>query len=89
MRFTRIEFVFVALGAALGVIVAFAYKAGWVAESAAFPPLIFVLLGLGLIEILVGYATARPLGSLVRTPARILAFAVGVGIMLMLGGKFA
>ena len=36
MRLTRVELVFIALGGALGAIVAFVFKAGWVAASATF-----------------------------------------------------
>jgi hypothetical protein len=89
MRLTRIELVFIAFGAALGAIVAFASQAGWIAASAAFPPFVFVLLGLGLTELLAGLATGRPPGGLIAMPARITAFALGVGVLILIAGGLA
>jgi hypothetical protein len=90
MRLSRVELVFVAAGGALGVLVGLAVQAGWLAgTAAAFPPFVFVLLGLGLIEIVGGYATGRPPGALVAMPARIAAFALGVGVLLLITGKLA
>lgn len=88
MRPSRTELLFVALGAVLGVMVAYAVKAGLVAPNGALPPFAIVLLGLGFVELVVGYATGRSPGTLVGMPARFLAFVVGVCIVL-LGGKFA
>ena len=89
MRFTRVELVFVAFGATLGAIVAGVFKVGWIAPSATFPPFILVLLGLGLSEIVAGFAFGRPPGSLVRMPARVAAFALGVGVLLLITGRLA
>ena len=86
MRFTRVELVFVAFGAALGAIVSGVVKAGWIAPSATFPPFILVLLGLGLSEIAAGLAFGRSPGSLVRMPARMFAFLLGVGVLALLMG---
>lgn len=86
MRFTRVEFVFIALGAALGAIVAFAAKAGWVGASSPLPPFVLVLLGLGAVELGVGLATKSSPGSLIGMPARMLAFVVGVGVLALLNG---
>lgn len=86
MRFTRVELVFVAFGALLGLLVALVFKAGWLAPSAAFPPFIFVLLGLGLSEIVAGLALGRSPGALVGMPARLLAFVLGVGLLALLMG---
>ena len=86
MRFTRVELVFVAYGAALGAIVAGVFKAGWIAPSATFPPFVLVLLSLGLSEIVAGFAFGRPPGSLVGMPARMLAFLIGVGVLALLMG---
>ena len=88
MRLSRNELLFVALGAALGAVVAYAVKAGLVAPNGALPPFAIVLFGLGIVELLVGFATGRPPGSLVGMPVRFLAFAVGVCILL-LGGRIA
>jgi len=87
MRLSRNELLFVALGAVLGLVVAYAVKAGFVAQDGAFPPFVIVLLGLGLTELLFGYAAGRSPGTLVGMPARFLAFVVGVCVFL-LGGKF-
>lgn len=83
MRPTRSELLFVALGAILGAVVAYAVKAGFVAQDGAFPPFIIVLLGLGLAELAFGYASGRPPGTLVGMPARFLAFVVGVSVFLL------
>lgn len=88
MRLSRSELLFVALGAVLGVLVAFGVRSGFVVQDGAFPPFVIVLLGLGLVELLVGYATGRSPGTLVGMPARFLAFVVGVCIVL-LGDSFA
>ena len=88
MRLSRNELLFVALGAILGAVVAYAVKAGLVATNGALPPFAIVLLGLGFVELLVGYATGRSPGTLVGMPARFLAFVVGVCIVL-LGDNFA
>jgi hypothetical protein len=87
MRFTRVELVFVAFGAALGALVALVYKAGGgLAPSAGFPPFILVLLGLGLTEIVAGLSLGRSPGALVAMPARLLAFFLGVGVLALLMG---
>ena len=44
-----------------------------------------MLFGLGIVELLVGFATGRPPGTLVGMPARFLAFVVGVCILLLVG----
>lgn len=88
MRLSRNELLFVALGAVLGVLVAFGVRSGFVVQDGAFPPFSIVLLGLGLAELLIGYAAGRSPGTLVGMPARFLAFVVGVCIVL-LGAKFA
>ncbi len=87
MRFTRVELLFVAFGVSLGAIVAGLFKAGWIVPSATFPPFVLVLLALGVTEIVAGFALGRSPGALVRMPARMLAFFLGVGVLaLMMGG---
>ena len=88
MRLSRNELLFVALGAVLGAVVAYAVRAGLVAPNGALPPFAIVLIGLGLVELVAGFATGRSPGTLVGMPARFLAFVAGVCIVL-LGGKFA
>ncbi len=89
MRLSRVELVFIAAGGALGAAVGVAVQAGWLATMAAFPPFVIVLLALGLIEIVGGFATGRPPGTLIAMPARIAAFALGIGVLLLLTGKLA
>jgi len=90
MRLSRVELVFVAAGGALGAIVGLAVQSGWLAGVAAsFPPFVIVLLGLAVLEIVGGYATGRPPGALIAMPARIAAFALGVGVLLLITGKLA
>lgn len=86
MRFTRVELVFIAFGAALGALVHYLSRAGLVAASATFPPFVFVLIGLGLVEIVGALAFRGPPGSLVRMPARLAAFAVGIAVLVLLTG---
>lgn len=83
MRLSRNELLFIALGAILGAAVAYGAKAGFVVRDGAFPPFVIVLLGLGLAELLIGYAAGRSPGTLVGMPARFLAFVVGVCIFLL------
>jgi hypothetical protein len=89
MRFTRVELVFIAFGAGLGAVVGYLSKAGLVAASQTFPPFVFVLLGLGLTELVAGLATRSPPGTLIAMPARLLAFAIGVGVLMLLTGGLA
>ncbi|WP_306227353.1 hypothetical protein [Bosea beijingensis] len=88
MRLSRNELLFVALGAGLGAVVAWAVRAGLVAPDGALPPFAIVLFALGIVELLVGLATGRPPGTLAGMPARFLAFAAGVCVLL-LGSKLA
>ena len=88
MRLSRNELLFIALGVILGAVVAWAVRAGLIAPDGALPPFAIVLFGLGIVELLVGYATGRLPGTLVGMPARFLAFAAGVCILL-LAGKLA
>lgn len=83
MRLTRSELLFVALGAVLGAVVAWASRSGFVARDGAFPPFVIVLFALGLTELVVGYAVGRAPGALVGMPARFLAFVLGVGVFLL------
>lgn len=85
MRPSRNELLFVALGAVLGAAVAYAVKAGLIPSDGALPPFAIVLFGLGIVELLVGFAAGRPPGALVGMPARFLAFAAGVCILLLTG----
>jgi hypothetical protein len=90
MRLSRVELVFVAAGGALGALVGLAVLSGWLAGVAAsFPPFVIVLLGLAVIEIVAGFATGRPPGALVAMPARIAAFALGLGVLVLTAGKLA
>lgn len=86
MRFSRAELAFVAFGAALGAIVSAIVKAGWMTPSASFPPFVIVLLGLGLSEVVAGFALGRSPGALIGMPARMLAFLLGVGVLALLMG---
>lgn len=89
MRFSRGELLFLAAGAALGALVALVAEAGWLSGSAALPRYLFVLIGLGLIEIVGGALTGRPPGALIGMPARILAFVLGLGVLALVTGGIA
>ncbi len=54
-----------------------------------FPPFIFLLLGLGIVELAAAYITQTPPGALMRMGARILAFALGLGILILITGRLA
>lgn len=86
MNLTRVELVFILVGAVLGAVAAGVIKAGLITASAGFPPFVWVLLGLGLVEVLGGVVTGSPPGRLVRMPARIAAFALGVGVLILING---
>jgi len=86
MRFSRVELVFIAFGAGVGALAGLVFNAGWLPVSAAFPPFVFVLLGLALGEIAASLAAGRPPGSFVAMPARIAAFALGLGVLMLLRG---
>jgi hypothetical protein len=82
MRLSRNELLFIVLGAVLGALVASGVSAGFVSTDGALPPFAIVLIGLGFVELALGYVMGRPLGTLVGMPARFLAFVAGVCIVL-------
>ena len=86
MGFSRTDLVFVLIGGALGAIVAFALKSGWFGLQPVLPPFVFVLLGLGLVELAAGFAMGRAPGGLIGMPGRFTAFVVGVGVLALLNG---
>lgn len=88
-RLTRNELLLVAVGAVLGACVGFAARAGWLGTSETVPPFIFLLLGLGIVELAAAYITQTPPGALMRMGARILAFALGLGILILITGRLA
>lgn len=88
-RLTRHELLLVAVGAALGACVGFAAQAGLLGATDTVPPFIFLLFGLGLVEIAAGYVMQTPPGALIRMGARILAFAMGLGVLILVTGRLA
>lgn len=89
MRFSRPEQFFVAAGVGLGALASLAVNTGWIAKGGSFPPFVYVLLALAVVEIVAGFATKQPPGTLFSMPARILAFALGVGVLILLTGGLA
>jgi hypothetical protein len=89
VRFSRPEQFFIAAGIGLGALASLAVNAGWITKGGAFPPFVYVLLALALVEIVAGFATKQPPGTLFSMPARILAFALGVGVLILLTGSLA
>lgn len=89
MSFTKPERFFVAGGIALGAAVSLAVNTGWIARAGSFPPFVVVLLGMAVIEIVAGLLTRQPPGTLISMPARLVAFALGVGVLLLLTGGLA
>lgn len=86
MQFSRTDLLFVATGAVLGALVALAVRAGWLADFTAFPRFLFILIGMGLIEVAVGFVTGKPPGALIGMPARLAAFVAGVGALMLVAG---
>jgi hypothetical protein len=89
MRFSRPEQLFIAAGIGLGALASLAVNTGWIARGGAFPPFVYVLLALALVEVVAGIATKQPPGALFTMPARILAFALGIGVLIVLTGGLA
>lgn len=86
MQFSRADILFIAAGAVLGAAVGWTVKAGLLATYAAFPHYLFVLIGMGLIEVVAGFVLGRSPGTLVGMPARLAAFIVGVGALMLVAG---
>ncbi|MGE7470712.1 hypothetical protein ACQKLX_14815 [Bosea sp. NPDC003192] len=89
MKFSRPEQFFVAAGIGLGALASLAVNTGWIARGGTFPPFVYVLLALALVEVVAGIALKQPPGTLFSMPARILAFALGVGVLILLTGSVA
>mgnify|MGYP000992929706 FL=1 len=89
MRFSRPEQFFIAPGTGLGALASLAVNTGWIAKGGSFPPFVYVLLALALGEVIAGFATKQPPGTLFSMPARILAFALGVCVLIVLTGSLA
>ncbi|SEK97554.1 hypothetical protein SAMN04515666_102510 [Bosea lupini] len=89
MRFSRPEQFFAAAGIGLGALASLAVNTGWIARGGTFPPFVYVLLALALVEVAAGLMTKQPPGTLFSMPARILAFALGIGVLILLTGGLA
>lgn len=89
MRFSRPEQLFAAAGIGLGALASLAVNTGWIARGGTFPPFVYVLLALALVEVVAGLMTKQPPGTLFSMPARILAFALGIGVLILLTGGLA
>jgi len=91
MRLTQTEIGFAVWGGVLGFAIGFAVQRDLFEglSSAFFPPFVFVLLGLGLTEIVLGLASGRAPGTFVGMPARLLAFVSGVVTLYLVLGRLA
>lgn len=89
MNLARSEIVFIGFGGLLGALVGLCAQAGYLGATGAFPPFVFLLLGLGIAEIAGGFVTGSPPGGLVRMPSRIAAFALGLGVLVLITGRLA
>ncbi len=89
MRFSRPEQFFIAAGIGLGALASLAVNTGWIAKGGSFPPFVYVLLALALVEVVAGFVTKQPPGTLFSMLARILAFALSVGVLILLTGGLA
>lgn len=89
MRFGKPEQFFIAAGIGLGAFASLAANTGWIAKGGAFPPFVYLLLALALVEVAASLLLKQPPGTLFSMPARILAFALGVGVLVLLTGGLA
>lgn len=88
MNLSRTDILFIALGLAIGVAVAFGAGAGLVPVDGAFPPFVWVLIGLGIIEIALTFITRKPPGTLVPLGVRLMALAAGAVASILLAPVF-
>jgi hypothetical protein len=86
LRFGKPEQFFIAAGIGLGALASLAANTGWIAKGGAFPPFVYVLLALALVEVAASLLLRQAPGTLFSMPARILAFALGTGVLLLLTG---
>lgn len=77
MTLSRTDILFIALGLAIGVAVAFGARAGLIPVAGAFPPFVWVLIGLGVVEVALTFVTRKPPGTLVPLGVRLAALAAG------------
>lgn len=91
MRFTPTEIGFALWGGLLGFATGFAAQQGLLSglSSVFFPPFVFVLLGLGLTEIVIGLMTGRAPGTFIGMPARLFAFVGGIVTLYLVLGRLA
>ena len=89
MNLSRTDILFVALGLAIGVAVAFGAGAGLVPVDGAFPPFVWVLMGLGIIEVVLTFITRKPPGALVPLGVRLAALAAGAIASIALAPVFS
>lgn len=89
MALSRTDILFIAIGLAVGVLVAAATGFGWISAAGAFPPFVWVLLGLGIAEVSLTFVTAKPPGTLVPLGVRIAALAAGAVSSMVLAPLFS
>jgi hypothetical protein len=89
MTFSRTDVIFIALGLATGVAVAFGAGAGWIPVGGAFPPFVWVLIGLGVVEVALTFITRKPPGTLVSLGVRLVALGTGAVASMVLGPLFS
>jgi hypothetical protein len=89
MTLSRTDILFIALGLAVGIAVAFGAGAGLVPVDGAFPPFVWVLIGLGIVEVALTFITRKPPGTLVPLGVRLAALAAGAIASMVLAPVFS
>jgi hypothetical protein len=89
MTLTRTDILFIALGLAVGIAVAFGSGKGLIPVTGAFPPFVWVLIGLGIVEVALTFILRKPPGTLVPIGVRLAALAAGTVSSMVLGPFFS
>lgn len=84
MSLSRTDILFIALGLVIGIAVAFGAGAGLLPVAGAFPPFVWVLIGLGVVEIALTFIARKPPGTLVSLGVRLAALAAGAAASMAL-----
>lgn len=89
MTLSRTDIFFIALGLATGIFVALGAGAGLIPVEGAFPPFVWVLIGLGAVEVALTFVTGKAPGTLVPLGVRLAALAIGAVSSMVLVPLFS
>lgn len=88
MNLSRTDLLFIALGLAIGIAVALGAGAGFIPVTGSFPPFVWVLIGLGIVEVGLTAVARKPPGTLVPIGVRLAALAAGAIASMALAPVF-